>query len=58
MRFVVTSLPDQVFLSNHSFRRGYIDKLWQYSNDIEYVRQTISHHGLDTTSVDVRELSD
>ena len=33
-------------------------KLWKDSKDIEFVKQTIGHRKLDTTSVYVNKLSD
>lgn len=36
-------------LSSHSFRIGFISKLWRDTNDIEFVRQTIGHAKINTT---------
>ena len=45
-------------LKSHSFRIGYISELWKDTNDIEFVRQTIGHAKIDTTSKYVENLSD
>ena len=43
-------------ITSHSFR--YITQLWKDSKDIEFVKQTIGHRKLDTTSAYVNKLSD
>jgi hypothetical protein len=50
MSFVSKSLPDQPNITSHSFRVGYISKLWKNSKDIEFVKQSVGHRRLDTTS--------
>lgn len=45
-------------LRSHSFRIGYINKLWKDTKDIEFVRQTIGHAKVDTTSMYMDQLSD
>ena len=45
-------------ITSHSFRIGYITQLWKDSKDIEFVKQTIGHRRLDTTSAYVNKLSD
>ena len=45
-------------LSSHSFRIGFITKLWRDTNDIEFVRQAIGHAKINTTSQYVKNLSD
>lgn len=45
-------------LTSHSFRRGYITKLWKDTKDLEFVRQVIGHAQIQTTSHYVQELSD
>jgi hypothetical protein len=45
-------------LSDPPFRIGYITQLWKDSKDIEFVKQTIGHRNLDTTSSYVNKLSD
>jgi integrase len=51
-------LPDQPNITSHSFRIGYITQLWKDTRDIEFVKQTIGHQRLDTTSAYVDKLSD
>jgi integrase len=58
MRAVSNQLPDQPNVTSHSFRIGYITQLWKDSKDIEFVKQTIGHRKLDTTSAYVNKLSD
>lgn len=45
-------------ITSHSFRIGYITQLWKDTKDIEFVKQTIGHRRLDTTSAYVNKLSD
>ena len=45
-------------INSHSFRVGYITQLWKDSKDIEFVKQTIGHQRLDTTSAYVNKLSE
>lgn len=42
-------------ITSHSFRIGYITQLWKDSKDIEFVKQTIGHRNLDTTSAYVTD---
>ena len=58
MRQVSNQLPDKPNITSHSFRIGYITQLWKDSKDIEFVKQTIGHRNLDTTSAYVKKLSD
>nr|UDP55537.1 putative integrase/recombinase protein [Schizostauron trachyderma] len=58
MRSVSKQLPGQPNVTSHSFRIGYITQLWKDSKDIEFVKQSIGHQKLDTTSAYVTELSD
>jgi site-specific recombinase XerD len=58
MRSVSKSLPDQSNITSHSFRVGYISKLWKDTKDIEFVKQSIGHRRIDTTSSYVEKLSD
>lgn len=58
MRSVSKSLPDQPTISSHSFRVGYITQLWRDTEDIEFVKQSIGHRRMDTTSSYVEKLSD
>jgi hypothetical protein len=58
MRAVSNQLSGQPNVTSHSFRIGYITQLWKDSKDIEFVKQTIGHQRLDTTSAYVNKLSD
>lgn len=58
MRSVSKQLPGQPNITSHSFRIGYITELWKDSKDIEFVKQSIGHQKLDTTSAYVNQLSD
>ena len=58
MRSVSKSIPDQPNITSHSFRIGYISKLWKDTKDIEFVKQSIGHRRMDTTSSYVENLSD
>jgi integrase len=57
-RLVSKQLPGQPNVTSHSFRIEYITQLWKDSKDIEFVKQTIGHRKLDTTSAYVNQLSD
>jgi integrase len=58
MREVPNQLSGKLNITSHSFRIGYITQLWKDSKDIEFVKQTIGHRNLDTTSAYVNKLSD
>ena len=58
MRKVSNQLLSKSNITNHSFRIDFITKLWKDSKDIEFVKQTIGHQKLDTTSAYVNKLSD
>lgn len=58
MRDVSNQLPDKPNITSHSFRVGYISQLWKDTKDIEFVKQSIGHQRLDTTSAYVQNLSD
>ena len=58
MRSVSESLPNQPKITSHSFRVGYISQLWKDTKDIEFVKQSIGHRRMDTTSSYVEKLSD
>jgi len=58
MRQVSNQLPDKPNITSHSFRIGYITQLWKDTKDIEFIKQTIGHQKLDTTSAYVKQLSD
>lgn len=51
-------LPAKPNITSHSFRIGYISQLWKDTKDIEFVRQTIGHCSLNTTSVYVAQMGD
>ena len=58
MKTVSSQLQDELNITSHSFRIGYITQLWRDSKDIEFVKQTIGHSALNTTSAYVTKLSD
>ena len=58
MRSVSNQFPDKPNITSHSFRVGYITQLWKDTKDIEFVKQTIGHRNMDTTSSYVNILSD
>ena len=58
MQAVSNQLPGQPNVTSHSFRIGYITQLWKDSKDIEFVKQSIGHKTLATTSAYVNKLSD
>ena len=58
MRQVSDQFPEKPNITSHSFRIGYITQLWKDTKDIEFVKQTIGHRKLDTTSAYVNQLSD
>jgi len=45
-------------LKSHSFRIGFSTQLWRDTNDIEFVKQTIGHTTIDTTSQYIGNLSE
>ena len=51
-------LPVKPNITSHSFRIGYISKLWKDTKDIEFVRQTIGHRSLNSTSGYVSQMDD
>jgi site-specific recombinase XerD len=55
---VSSQLTDKPNITSHSFRVGYMTQLWKDSKDIEFVKQSIGHQRLDTTSCYVENLSD
>ena len=57
-RMVCEEISSKPNITSHSFRIGYITQLWKDSKDIEFVKQTIGHRNLDTTSAYVNQLSD
>ena len=55
---LVERLPNKPNLTSHSFRIGFISQLWRDTNDIEFVRQTMGHRRLDSTSGYVNQVTD
>lgn len=53
----IKELPYRPNIKSHSFRAGFITQLWKDTNDIEFIRQTIGHAKLDTTSKYVQTLT-
>ena len=51
-------LPAKPNITSHSFRIGYISQLWKDTKDIEFVRQTIGHRSLNSTSGYVSQMDD
>ena len=58
MHKVSKIFPGQPNITSHSFRVGYITQLWKDSKDIEFVRQTIGHNSLNSTSSYVNQITD
>jgi len=58
MNSVSKDLPGKPNITSHSFRIGYISKLWKDTKDIEFVRQTIGHCNLNSTSSYVSQMTD
>jgi len=58
MREASNQFPGKLNITSHSFQIGYIIQLWKDSKDIEFVKQTIGHRNLNTTSAYVNKLSD
>ena len=58
MHSVLKGLPSKSKITSHSFRIGYISQLWKDTKDIEFVRQTIGHCRLNSTSGYVNLMTD
>jgi site-specific recombinase XerD len=58
MHSVSNLLPSKPKITSHSFRIGYISQLWKDTKDIEFVRQTIGHRSLNSTSSYVIDMDD
>jgi hypothetical protein len=58
MHSVSNLLPSKPKITSHSFRIGYISQLWKDTKDIEFVRQTIGHRSLNSTSGYVTDMGD
>lgn len=54
---VSQSLPEKPNIISHSFRIGYISQLWKDTKDIEFVRQSIGHSTIDSTSSYVSQMN-
>lgn len=44
-------------IKSHSFRKGYITKLWKQTKDLEFVRQVIGHSSIVSTMGYVKDLT-
>ena len=58
MRSTSKSISSQPNITSHSFRVGYISQLWKDTKDIEFVRQSIGHIKIKSTSYYVEALPD
>jgi len=58
MHSVSNLLPSQPKITSHSFRIGYISQFWKDTKDIEFVRQTMGHRSLNSTSGYVNQMTD
>ena len=58
MHSVSNLLQSKPNITSHSFRIGYISQLWKDTKDIEFVRQTIGHSSLNSTSNYVASMGD
>jgi integrase len=58
MHSVSSLLPSKPIITSHSFRIGYISQLWEDTKDIEFVRQTVGHRSLNSTSGYVTHMDD
>jgi len=58
MHSVSKFLPSKPKITSHSFRIGYISQLWKDTKDIEFVKQTIGHSSLNSTSSYVNQMGD
>ena len=58
MHSVSKGLPSKPNITSHSFRIGYISQLWKDTKDIEFVKQTIGHSNLNSTSSYVNQMGD
>ena len=58
MHSVTNLITSKPHITSHSFRIGYISQLWKDTKDIEFVRQTIGHSSLNSTSSYVNQMGD
>lgn len=52
------NFPEKPNITSHSFRIGYISQLWKDTKNIEFVKQTIGHRRVDTTSAYISQMTD
>jgi site-specific recombinase XerD len=57
MRVLSNQLSDKPNITSHSFRIGYISQFWKDTKDIEFVRQTMGHPRLNSTSGYVNQMT-
>lgn len=57
-RFIANYIESNSNITSHSFRIGYITSLWRGILDIKFVKQTIGHSTIDTTSRYIENLSE
>ena len=58
MHSVSKDLSPKPNITSHSFRIGYISQLWKNTKDIGFVKQTIGHRRLSSTSGYVNQMTD
>ena len=58
MHSVSKDLSPKPNITSNSFRIGYISQLWKDTKDIEFVKQTIGHRRLNSTSGYVNQMTD
>lgn len=58
MPSVSNQFTEKPNITSHSFRVGYITQLWKDTKDIEFVKQTIGHRSLNSTSGYVSDMTD
>jgi len=58
MHQVSKKFPENLNLTSHSFRIGYIRQLWKDSQNIEFVKQAVGHKNLETTASYLNKLPD
>ena len=58
MHTVSKGLSSKPNITSHSFRIGYISQLWKDTKDIQFVKQTIGHRRLNSTSGYVNQMTD
>lgn len=58
MRQISKQIPNEPNITSHIFRSGYITQLWKDTSDIEFIRQTVEHIKVESTSSYVESLPD